>query len=116
MDIYYRTRKLENVCNNKTKALKEYGQILARLLQRRLSELKAAETLADVRTLPGARCHELVWDRQGQLSVDLKHPRRLIFVPANDPIPKKEDGGLDWGNVTEVEIIEIEDTHSGKKK
>lgn len=36
---------------------------------------------------------------------------RLIFEPANDPIPLKEDGGLDWKNITAVNIIGIEDTH-----
>ena len=50
-------------------------------------------------------------DRAGQLSVDLKHPYRLYFFPANDPIPKTKDGGLDWCKITEIEIIEIIDPH-----
>jgi proteic killer suppression protein len=50
-------------------------------------------------------------DRGGQLSVDLEHPYRLLFIPANDPIPVKQDGGLDWAKVTEIEIVEIVDTH-----
>jgi len=37
--------------------------------------------------------------------------RRLVFIPANNPIPKAADGGLDWPEVTEIEIIEIVDTH-----
>lgn len=36
---------------------------------------------------------------------------RSAFIPANDPIPLKEDGGLDWEKVDEVEIIEIVDPH-----
>ena len=47
----------------------------------------------------------------GQLSVDLEHPYRLLFIPANNPIPVTQDGGLDWANITEIEIIEITDTH-----
>ena len=50
-------------------------------------------------------------NREGQLSVDLEHPYRLLFIPANDPVQVMQDGGLDWAQVTEIEIIEIADTH-----
>ena len=80
-------------------------------LQQRLMELNAASCLADISRVPSARCHPLTGDRKGQLSVDLKQPYRLLFIPANDPMPKKKDGGLDWSRVTEIGIIEIIDTH-----
>jgi len=72
-----------------------------------MMELKAAISLDDFLRLPPARCHELTGNRKGQLSVDLEHPYRLVFIPANNPIPKTADGGLDWPEVTEIEIIEI---------
>ena len=84
---------------------------MARKLQQRLMELKAASCLADISKVPPPRCHQLSGDRGGQLSVDLEHPYRLLFIPANDPIPVKQDGGLDWAKVTEIEIVEIVDTH-----
>jgi len=84
---------------------------MARKLQQRLMELKAASCLADISKVPPARCHLLSGDRDAQLSVDLEHPYRLLFIPANDPIPVTQDGGLDWTKVTEIEIIEITDTH-----
>jgi proteic killer suppression protein len=58
------------------------------------------------------RCHELVGDRAGQLSLDLVHPQRLIFVSEGEPIPRKPDGGLDclW-QIRSVKILGIEDTH-----
>ena len=74
-------------------------------------ELRAAQTLADMSRLPPARCHELGLDRKGQLSVDLAHPYRLIFMPDHDPVPAKPDGGLDWTEVTRVLIVEVVDTH-----
>jgi len=80
-------------------------------LQQRLMELKAAQNLGDISRLPPARCHELTGNRSGQLSVDLDHPYRLLFVVANAPSPTREDRGLDWDRVTEIEIIEIADTH-----
>jgi plasmid maintenance system killer protein len=84
---------------------------MTRKLQQRLMELKAATCLADISKVPPSRCHQLSGDRDGQLSVDLEHPYRLIFIPANDPIPVTKDGGFDWAKVTEIEIIEISDTH-----
>ena len=50
-------------------------------------------------------------DRATQLSLDLDGPYRLILSPANNPIPRKEDGGLDWNKVTAVKVIEVTDTH-----
>ena len=47
----------------------------------------------------------------GQFAVDLKHPHRLIFEIANNPIAKKGDGGVDLTKVTKVRIIEIGDYH-----
>jgi proteic killer suppression protein len=43
--------------------------------------------------------------------VDLEHPYRLLFIPADDPIPYREDKGIDLALVKEIEIIDIEDTH-----
>jgi hypothetical protein len=81
-----------------------------------LDELKAAATMEVMKTLPQAKCHMLTGGNlAGYISVNLDFPYRLIFKPANNPIPKKPDGGLDWARITEIEIIGVEDTH-GKKK
>ena len=74
-------------------------------------ELKSFDTLADISHLPPARCHELTGDRAGQLSVDLVHPHRLIFIPDHDPVPEKPDGGLDRAKVTKVLVLEVCDPH-----
>lgn len=33
--------------------------------------------------------------------------RRLVFEPANESLPRKEDGGIDWSEVTAVHIVFI---------
>jgi proteic killer suppression protein len=110
VDILFSTTKHEKLCNNDKKLAKKHGQRQAEIIRRRLDDLRAAASLKDLRNAPG-RCHELSGDRKGQLSLDLVHPYRLLFTPANDPMPTKDDGGLDWGAVTAVEILEVEDTH-----
>lgn len=71
----------------------------------------AAGNLHHVSLLPAARLHPLKGDRKGQFAVDAKHPYRLIFESNHDPIPVKEDGGVDLSKVTSVIILEVEDYH-----
>ena len=111
MDILFRSKKLQKECNDSVKLKRRYGERQARLIRQRLDELQAAPALEIMRSLLQARCHELKANRLGQLSVDLDHPYRLVFVVANDPVPRKADGGLDWNEVTAIEIIGVEDTH-----
>lgn len=111
MVILFKTAKLKKECNNENPMIKRFGALRAKLLKRRLNELQAAASLNVLRFLPQVRCHELKGNRKGQLSVDLDHPYRLIFEPADNPIPKKPDAGLDWNKVTTIKIVGVEDTH-----
>lgn len=83
----------------------------ARLVKRRLSEMSAVNNLADLYKIPGPRLHPLKGNRVGQLSVDLDHPYRLIFVPDHNPVPEVPSGGVDWNSIIKVKILEIADTH-----
>ncbi len=110
MEITFRTKKLQKQCNETKEMERTWGREQARKLRQRLDDLNAALNLGQMRSLPG-RCHELAGDRAGQLSLDLVHPDRLVFEPANNPIPLKPDGGLDWDAVTAVRVLEVVDTH-----
>ena len=111
MIIYFKTKKLQKECSNCRVMLKKHGAIRAQKLGQRLMELGAADNLDQISHLPPPRCHELIGRRAGQFSVDLDHPYRLLFIPAVDPVPKLEDGGIDKGHVSEIEVIGIVDTH-----
>lgn len=111
MDIVFKNDKLAKEFNDERALLRNRGQRQGKLIMLRLAELRAAETLAIMRAVPRARCHELKGDRKRELSVDLDHPYRLIFVPEHDPIPALPDGGLDWSKVTRIKILGVEDTH-----
>jgi len=111
MDISFASKKLAKLCNSQKEMRGKLGARGAEKLAQRLAELAAADTLEDMRHLPNARCHELTADRKGQLAVDLVHPKRLIFEPDHDPVPTKEDSGLDWSAVTQILIVAIVDYH-----
>jgi len=114
MNVSFKSNKLQKVCNMEKEGIRELGPVCAGKLRQRLAELAAAGALSDISYLPPPRCHELT--NRGAFSVDLAHPYRLLFRPAHDPIPRKTDGGIDLTQVTEVEIISIEDTHDHKNQ
>ena len=110
MDISFKSTKLEKELNEGKRLKKIHGELRAKKIGLRLAEFRAAISLNDLTIGPG-RCHELTGERKGELSVDLDHPYRLIFVPNHKSVPLKPDGGLDWKQVTAIMITGIEDTH-----
>ncbi len=110
MDIYFDDHKFQQECNDRKLLVRRYGQEMAKKIRQRLDDIDAAESLESFRSLPG-RCHALLGDRSEQFSLDLVHPQRLIFICADDPIPRNKVGGLDWALIKSVRILGIEDTH-----
>lgn len=110
MNVTFDSAKLAKVMNDDTELQKTYGPEQSRKIRARLDDLRDATSLEEMRNLPG-RCHELTGNRAGQLAIDLKHPHRLIVRPDHDPPPTKDDGGLDWTQVTAVKVLEVVDYH-----
>lgn len=115
MIVTFKSKKFLKECSDPRAMIKAFGAEMSKKLQQRLMELKAAEVLSDISHLPPARCHELV-NKKGMFSVDLVYPYRLVFRPADEPIPLKADGGIDLDCVKTVLIIAKEDTHDEKFK
>lgn len=110
MEISYKNRKLEKQLTDPKEMFKSFGQ-LARKVNQRLKDLADVDNLAVMRNIPAARCHELTGNRKGELAVDVSGNYRMIFEPNHDPLPMKDDGGLNWEEVTKIRINEIEDYH-----
>ncbi|MEZ5056889.1 MAG: type II toxin-antitoxin system RelE/ParE family toxin [Saprospiraceae bacterium] len=110
MKITFKSRKLEKQLTNPKEMVKAFGD-LARKVSQRIMDLEGAENLETLRYLPAARCHELSGNRKGQIAVNISTNFRLIFEPDHDPPPQKDDGGLNWSEVTKIRINEIKDYH-----
>lgn len=110
MEVLFATEKLKRAFSNHQQLQSRWGQEGARKIALRLQQLAAAISLADLRDLPG-HCHELTGDRGGHLAVDVHQPYRLIFRPTANPVPQKDDGGLDWAAVDSITVTEIVDYH-----
>lgn len=108
MEILFETEGAARLYNSRAALERTYGAACSNKIRQRLQELEAVETLED---MVFGRPHELKGNRAGQISVDLVHPRRLIFRPTPQPAPVKTDGGLDRSKVKSVTIIEVTDPH-----
>lgn len=107
MLIHFRNNKLQKEFSSERELTRFYGVERGRMLVRRVSELKAARCLADLRLLPQLRANELLGERKGQVSITVDPEHSLIFLIANEPVPRAKDGELDWNLVTEVTIFEV---------
>lgn len=110
MEVNYVNKKLEKQLTDPKEMIRTFGQ-LAKKINQRLEDLKAADNLAIMRTIPAARCHELTGDRKGELAINITTNYRIIFEPYHDPVPVMEDGGLNWIAVTKIQIKGIDDYH-----
>lgn len=110
MKVFFLSGKLQKQCSESRLMTKAFGAQVAGKIQQRLDDLYDAGCLEDMRHLPG-RCHELKGERRGQLALCLNENYRLVFVPAERPLPLKFDGGLDWKLVDAVSVVSVEDYH-----
>ena len=111
MNIAFRTRKLEKDFNSADRLGRAYGERMAKSIQKRMAVLKAAPALASVPESPPERRHMLQGKRHGQFAVDLVQPHRLVFNPDHDPLPRRDDGGIDVEKVTNIKIVAVVDYH-----
>lgn len=111
MEIVFARRRLEKTFNSATALKRAFGDRMARTIAMRMAVLRNARTLSMVPVTKPERRHQLEGGRAGQYAVDLVHPHRLVFKPNHDPMPRKEDGGIDTDQVTAITVIEVIDYH-----
>jgi proteic killer suppression protein len=108
VEILFDDGDLERLCSEERTMKRKLGTSGAKKLRTRLAELEAARCVPD---LAAGRPHPLLKDRHGQYSVDLDGGRRLVFRPTRQPPPVRNDGGIDWQQVTSVTIVFLGDYH-----
>ncbi len=108
MELTFATNKLRKLCETQSLAVKKLGDVGARKLRARLSDLQVAATPLE---LVAGRPHQLKGSDYGSIALDLDGGRRIVFEPTHKPIPMKPDQSIDWKKVTEVRILYIGDYH-----
>ena len=112
MDITFKTKKLQKLCISDASLKKEFGEACAKKIRQRLDEIEASDNMSILKRVH-PRLHPLKGERKKRMqhALDLKHPYRLIIEPDHNPVPLKEDGGLDYKNITVAQVVEVEDYH-----
>lgn len=110
MVISFSSKKIEKRFSSSKEIDKNFGRN-ANSIKRRVNQLLAADNLSDFTKLPGTGFHLLSGNRKRQMAVDLVHPFRLVFEPACEELPFKENGELDLIKISAITIIEIVDYH-----
>jgi toxin HigB-1 len=108
LEIRFKDKPLQDLCNKRIVAVKKLGDIGARKLHTRLADIAAASRVTE---LIAGNPHPLIGGRLGQFAVDLAGGWRLVFAPANEPLPRRDDASIDWSAVTIVCIEYIGDYH-----
>ncbi len=86
MQIKFRNKHLEKCYIKYDKAVKEFGEQVARKYIQRISIIKETENLDVLKNLPGLGCHPLTGNRQGQFAIKLTGFNRLIFTLEGDQL------------------------------
>ncbi len=108
MELRFKNKGVREICEKRAVAVKKLGDVGARKLRTRLADIEAAEKVTD---LQAGHPHPLKGDRLGQFALDLSGGWRLVFAPANEPIPRNPDASIDWSHVTIVSVEYIGDYH-----
>ena len=110
MDILFAEADLQRACTTHKVAQKQWGAKNAKVLGRRLDDLRAVANLFGMFSLPG-KCHPLQRQHAGRYAIALDGGYRLVIEPANEPLPRTPDGGLDTRGVTVIRVVAVEDYH-----
>lgn len=103
MKLEYKSKTLEKECSDFAKATRSYGDNCAKLLHRRIRELKSSDSLEDMVKYRVGRCHPLKGNLVGKFALDLEHPYRLIVEPI-------KDSSNTYG-IRIVRLLEVDDYH-----
>lgn len=110
MQVEFPDPRTQALFNSSKDLARAYGSDNARVIRRRLDDLRAVPCFADAWTLPG-RLEELKGKRKGQFSMRLVGADRLILKPSGNPLPIKPDGAIDQKQIRTITIIDVENYH-----
>jgi len=108
MVILFLDSALRDLCSQECLANRRLGRPCAKKLRRRIADLMAAQRVTEV---VAGRPHPLKGHRLGQFALDLHGGVRLVFKPAHEEVPMRDDGGINWQQVTQICIVFIGDYH-----
>ena len=101
MKLIYKTKKVEECCNNSKSATRNYGSEIGKKLIDLIVALESAPCLYDISRLPQYRLHALKGKRKNQYTITIHRSSkyRLIIYPMD------EDGNILKSMENEKELL-----------
>lgn len=112
MDIHFASPNEERLCTEMSFAKRKLGAAVAKVLAKRIDQLRAAPHLAAV---VFGKPHPLHRNYAGCFGIWLDGAHRVVVRPSNDPLSRLADGSVDRQQVTIVCIEFIGDYHDDPK-
>lgn len=107
MEVIGNSSKIEKLLNDERMLKKTYGKQRADKIYQRISEMRRAEDLTEVSTVPPTRLHKLEGAREEQFSLDITGNYRLI-IEAYD---ENDEQTTDRKKAVTIAIVEVVDYH-----
>ena len=104
LEIAFKTRELRTLCEIHSHARGALGEDTAIALKRRLADIRAAATVADLVVGRPRLCN----DSTACMMLDLGSTHRLVFCANHPSNPTSEAGDVDWLRVSRVRIEALE--------
>lgn len=103
MKVSFGNIKIREICEDKEKAISEYGVDVSKQLQNRLADMFSAKSPLELiagRPMP-------IDKNSLYYKVDLLGGYVILFSANNLNIPKNQDNSADWSKITRIKIEEI---------
>lgn len=110
ISIGYDSSKLEKLCLESKATRKQFPQVAAGLLQQRLFELAAFDSLGAIPSGAPLHFHALTGNLTGHFAIRIDKKHRIVFRPGQ--VAETETPGMvDLGAVTEIIVVRVGDYH-----
>jgi len=104
LNFAFATKALRELCEDSEALNRAFGDDNAKLLMRRLADLRAAPSVSDI--LVGV-LQEISCDGKPHIAIKLKPDFLITFCSNHKKNSKLPSGGVDWSKVSRIKITQI---------
>lgn len=104
MEVTGQNAKMQRMLNSEQSIKKAYGADHARIILRRIAELKAAENMEQLKFLPHLKFHQLIGNRKKQWAIKIDKNYRMILRLPEGCNAFSDSEGIDLSAITTVVI------------
>lgn len=112
VEVIFDDPKEEKNCKDDKSIRKAYGDD-AKIITKRLQDLRKFVNLQDYRANAGGKPHNLEGNYKGCVGVNTTASKRIIFKPTTE-VPTDENGSPDYKAVISVTILAVNLNYHGK--